>query len=199
MHRTNKKIAEAGGADRRSADRQKLILRVGLLEQEGGPVFCLVRNISSVGTEVKPFSPVVDGSGISLRVGDEKPIPGLVVWSRDGLIGIRFGQPLNPQALLRIGQKMAAHKSGSVPWVGTDLRGCLRTGGLEYSVSVSDITMVGARLRIAGPVSFGKTMLVDLPGLPSLDVWVCWSNGAEHGVFFKSPLPGQLLADLLLS
>lgn len=196
-YRKTVRFAEAQGADRRSSDRQKLILRVGLLEQDEGPVFCLVRNISSVGVEVRPYSRVAEGSSISLRVGDESSIPGTVTWSRDGLVGIRFGQPLNPQALLRIGQKMTAHRRRFTPRATTDRRGRLRTGGLRYSASVFDITMVGARLRIGDPVSFSETTLLDVPGLPSLSVCVRWSDGAEHGVSFQTPLPPEILTDLL--
>ena len=196
-HRKNVTTSDKQGANRRSAAREKLILRIGLLEQDGRPIFCLVRNISSVGVQVKPYSRVAEGSGISLRVGDENPIPGTVVWSRDGLVGIRFGQPLNPQALLRIGQKMAAHRRRNAPRVTTNLRGCLRTGGLRYSTTVCDLSMVGARLRIDDPVSFGDNTLIEVPGLPCLRVHVRWSDGAEHGVSFQTPLPMQILSNLL--
>lgn len=193
-HRKNVTAPEEQGAHQCSVEQQKTILRFGLLEHDGGPVFCLIRNISSVGVELKPYSPVTEGRGASLRVGDEIPIPGTVTWSRDGLVGIRFGQPLNPQALLRIGQKMAAHRRRRTLKVAKDRRGCLRTGGLRYSASVYDITTVGARLRIADPVSFGETTLLDVPGLPSLSVFVRWSDGAEHGVSFQTSLPLEILA-----
>lgn len=195
--RKNATMSEDRADDRRSEDRQKLILRIGVLEQDGRPVFCLVRNISSSGVEVKPYSRVSQGSSISLRVGDENAIPGTVVWIRDELVGIKFGQPLNPQALLRIGQKMAARRRRNAPRVATDLQGCLRTGGLRYAATVCDLSMVGARLRTADPLSFGEITLVEVPGLPSLRVYVRWSDGTDHGVFFHTPLPMQVLADLV--
>ncbi len=85
----SKAIVEQQAAERRSSERHKLILRVGLLEHEGKSVFCLVKNISSAGVQVKPYSRVAKGSTITLRVGDESPIPGTVSWYRDGLAGIR--------------------------------------------------------------------------------------------------------------
>ena len=184
-------------ADRRSDERQKLILRIGVLELDDRPVFCLVRNISSSGVEVKPYSRVSQGSSISLRVGDENAIPGTVVWVRDDLVGIKFGQPLNPQALLRIGQKMAAHRRRNAPRVATDLQACLKTAGLRYSATVCDLSMVGARIRTNDPLSFGEITLIEVPGLPCLRVYVRWSDGTDHGVSFHTPLPMQVLADLV--
>ncbi len=185
------------GINRRSADRQKLILRVGLLEQDGRQIFCLVRNISPAGVQVKPYSRVIESDAISLQVGDENPIPGTAVWDRNGLVGIRFKQSLNPQALLRIGQKMMAQRRRNAPRVTTDLKGCLRTGGLKYSTTVCDLSMVGARLRMDERVAFGETAQLEVSGLPSMDAHVRWSDGAEHGVSFPTPLPMQVLSDLL--
>ena len=197
MFRANLEPIQEHESDRRLASRHKLILRVGLLEQNGRQIFCLVRNISSAGVQVKPYSRVLEGTAISLRVGDENPIPGTAIWNRDGLIGIRFRQILNPQALLRIAQKMAAQRRRNAPRMTTNLVACLRTGGLKYAAIVCDLSMAGARLRINDPVSFGETSLLEVSGLPSLIAHVRWSDGAEHGVSFPTPIPMQVLADVL--
>ena len=61
--------------DRRSQGRQKMILRVGLLEQAGKPSFCLVSNISSTGLQVKLYSSAARVGDVRVRVADENPIP----------------------------------------------------------------------------------------------------------------------------
>jgi hypothetical protein len=182
--------------DQRSAGRHKLILRVGLLEQDGRSIFCLVKNISATGVQVKPYGDVSKGTGVSLRVGDEN-IPGTPVWSRDGLVGVKFRQTLNPQALLRIGQNMVVHRRRTAPRVLTDLKGVLRTGGIRRSVTICDLSMAGARVRIDQPVTFGNSTILEVPGLPSLTACVRWSDGAGFGVSFQTPLSIQMVADLL--
>ncbi len=157
----------------------------------------IVRNISPAGVEVKPYGQVLEGAAISLRVGDENSIPGTAIWIRDGLMGIRFRQNLNPQALLRMGQKMVAQRRRNAPRMTTDLRGCLRTGGVKYAAIVCDISMTGARLRLKNPVAFGETARLEVLGLPSIKAYVRWSYGTEYGVSFEAPLPMQILADLL--
>lgn len=195
-NRKNVIPAEVQGDRRPQVELRKAVLRVGLMEHDGGHVFCLIDNISSTGVELLPYGAVIEGDA-SLRVSDEGPIPGTVAWSREGLVRLRFKQPLNPQALLRIGQKTAAHRRRLTRRIAEDRRGWLRTGGLKYCACVSDITSVGARLRIADAVSFGETSLLDVQGLPSLSICVRWSDGAEHGVSFQAPLPTQILTDLL--
>ena len=185
------------GADRRAAERHKLVLRVGLLEQDGRMIFCLVKNISAAGVQVKPYGRVSQKTCVALRVGDEDPIVGAVVWSRDGLAGIDFDEPLNPQAMLRIGQKMVTHRRRTAPRVTTDLRACVRTGGVKHSATVCDLSMIGARLRTVQPISFGDTTIIEIPGLPSLSAHLRWSDRSEYGVSFQTPLPMQIIADLL--
>jgi hypothetical protein len=182
--------------DQRSTERHQLILRVGLLEQNGRTIICLVKNISATGVQVKPYGKICDGTAVSLRVGDEN-IPGVLVWSRDGLAGVKFGQTLNPQALLRIGQKMLVHRRRTAPRVTTHLKGSMRTGGMRRAITVCDLSMVGARARTDQPVTFGNCTIIDVPGLPSLTACVRWSNGAEFGVSFQPPLSIQIVADLL--
>jgi hypothetical protein len=172
-------------------------LRVGLLEQDGRSIFCLVKNISAAGVQVRPYGRISEGTIVSIRVGDENSIPGTVVWSRDGSAGVEFEQPLSPEALLQFGQKMVSHRRRAGPRVITELRACLRTAGIRHSVTVCDLSMAGARLRTALPVTFGDTTLIEVPGLPSLKAFVRWSDGDEHGVTFQTPLPIQIIADLL--
>jgi hypothetical protein len=183
--------------EQRAEGRQKLILRVGLLEQDGKSIFCLVKNISASGVQVKPFGSLAKGAEVSLRVGDENPIPAVLMWSRNGLAGLMFRQTLNPRALLRIGQKMLVHRRRTSPRIVMALNGSLRTGGRKQPIIICDLSMAGARVRAEGQVRFGDTAFLDIPGLPSLIACVRWSDGAEFGVSFHPPLPMQILSELL--
>lgn len=195
--RTGTTISEDHGTDKRSADRQKLILRVGLLEHNGRSIFCLVKNISASGVQVKPYGDLPPGVVVSLRVGDETPIGGTLVWSRGGLVGVKFAQALNPQTLLRIGQKMVVHKRRTAPRLVIELKGFVRTGGTRQPITICDLSVAGARVQTDRPFKFGETTIIDLPGFPSLNACVRWSDAAEFGVSFHPPLPMQIVAELL--
>ena len=67
--------------ERRKEARYTLILKAGLIEQEGRSFFCLVKNISSVsGLELKFYTRPTLNADVLLRVADEPPIMGKVVW-----------------------------------------------------------------------------------------------------------------------
>lgn len=194
---SNSITSEHKKTNQRLEGRQKLILRVGLLEQDGRSIFCLVKNISASGVQVKPYGNLISGTNVSLRVGDENPIPGAVMWCRDGLAGVKFQQTLNPQGLLRIGQKMLMHRRRNAPRLPTALKATLRTGGKKHPIIICDLSMTGARVRTEGSVTFGETTTLEISGLPSLTACVRWSDRGESGVSFHPPLPIQIVAELL--
>jgi len=183
--------------DRRSSPRHTLVLRVGLLEQEGRPASCLVKNISPAGVQVKPYGRLDHGKNVTLRVGDEVAISGTVVWARDGLAGIEFEETLGREALLRVAQKMAAHRRRGAPRMNTDIQATIRTGGRAYSGTLCDLSMQGAKLRATQSVRFGESTVIDVAGLPSLRAFVRWTDGSEFGVSFETALPMQIIAELV--
>ena len=98
---------QIGAGERRTGTRETMVLRVGILTVEGRATFCLVRNISPMGVQVRLFGALVEGSDVQLRLGDEESLAGHLVWIRDGLAGIEFDAPLDPETMLRAMQKLA--------------------------------------------------------------------------------------------
>jgi len=183
--------------ERRSLKRETLVLRVGLLESDGRTSFCLVRNISSGGVQVRLFAPLARGRHVRLRVGDEQPLDGRVIWVREQSSGIKFDCPLDPKTLLRVAQKLAASKRRSSPRVNASARTVLRTAGHSYSAELCDISTAGARVRTQRVVTPGPSVLLTLPGLPPLKAYVRWVADHEIGLSFEAPIPIQVIADWL--
>ena len=183
--------------DRRVEQRQKLVLRVGLIDQDSRTSFCLVTNISSAGVQVKAFGKLEQGEQASLRVGDEDPIAGMVVWVRDRSAGVEFHQGLAPDVLLRVTQKLTGQKRRCAPRAPTDLRVLLRTGGRVHRATLCDVSMHGARVRTTEQVNFGSSTIIEVPGLPSMKAYVRWSDGGEHGLLFEAALPIQIMTELI--
>lgn len=191
--------ADCKRKDRRSKEREKLVLRVGLIQQGERSIFCLVKNISSAGVQIKPYGRVEEQGQATLQLGDEDPIPGTIVWSRDGLAGVAFSSPLNPQALLRIGQQFPTQRRRGAPRMSTRLSGVLRTGSRRYSATVCDLSMMGARIQTSRSIEFGEATILQLGDLPSMRVFVRWTEGQELGLSFANPLPIKVITDLLTS
>lgn len=197
-----KALSKAGpnltnAADRRLQERHTLVLRVGLLENEGNASFCLLKNISSKGVQVKLYSPVREGTNLCLRVGDEDALEGRVAWVRDGNAGITFRKSLEPDTLLRVRQVISADKRRSSPRVIASARATLRTGGRTYAADLCDISTSGAKIRTKRPIiSEGMAILV-LRNMPGLRAYVRWTDGLDCGLVFESPIPIQIIAGWL--
>jgi hypothetical protein len=184
--------------DRRTHDRPRMVFRVGLLEFGGKTTFCLLRNISPNGAQVKLYSAIPEGSDVSLCVGDEKAVDGRVAWTRNGLAGITFKCPLDATTLLRVKQMEAPQRRRASPRASASGSAILRTGGREYSAKLVDISTTGAKIFTARPIEPGNTAALVLPRLPSLRAFVRWTQGRDTGLTFESPMPIQVIAEWLM-
>jgi hypothetical protein len=180
--------------ERRSKQRHTLVLRVGVLESDAGASFCLLKNISAKGVQVKLFAPIEAGSAVHLRVGDEEGLGGRVSWVREGLAGIQFCKVLAPDTLLRVRQKLAGQRRRSSPRLNAVSRAMITTGGRNYGAELRDISTLGARVQTPRPIEHGATAILILPNFPELRAFVRWTRGLETGLVFKAPIPIQTLA-----
>lgn len=184
-------------AERRKRTRQRMVLRVGIIDDGRRPSFCLVRNISPGGVQVKLFGGLARGSEVCLRVGDEDALPGRVVWVRDGMAGIRFNAMLEPERMFRVIQKLASAKRRSSPRVSASARATLRTAGRNYSAELCDISTSGAKVRTQRAVTLGHSVMLTLPDMPTMKTYVRWVVDCEAGLVFEAPLPIEIIAGWL--
>lgn len=184
-------------SERRSDSRDTIIFRVGLLNQGARPTFCLVKNISPTGAQVKLYGQVTVGLPVSLQIGDDAPVVGRVAWSRGDLAGIAFDNPVDLALLLRAAQKLAPTKRRSSPRVKTAARLVLRTNGRIYAAILCDISASGAQVRTFKPAKLGPAAVLTLPDLPPVKAYVKWTNDTHVGLSFAKQLPVELLADWL--
>ena len=184
--------------DRRAYERPTMVLRVGLLESAGKSSFCLLRNISSNGVQVKLYSPIDEGSDVKLQVGDENTLEGRIAWVRNVLAGITFRNTLDATTLLRVRQLVAPQRRRASPRAQASGFAILRTGGQEYSAKLCDISTSGAKILTARPIEAGRTAVLLLPKLPALQGFVRWTQGQDTGLIFKTPIPIQVITDWLV-
>ncbi len=181
-------------AERRKEMRYTLILRVGLLEQDGRSSLCLIRNISSSGVQLKCYTRPIADAKASIRVADELPLSGRIVWMEGDTAGMTFDEELQASALLRVQQKLEPNRRRSTPRVNVSARACLRTGGHIYRAAVCDISSMGVRIKTKSPLAAGDRAIITLDALPSVESYVRWSEGDEAGLVFETPIPMQIIA-----
>lgn len=181
--------------ERRTEERQTMILRAGVLEQEGRSSFCLARNISPAGLQVKLYGNAVVEGDVLIGVADEPPIPGRVVWIEEGLAGIRFQKDVDPATLLRVQQKLKPVRRRSIPRIRTNLFAGIRISGRSLHGELRDISSMGARIKMSCPLRVGEAAFVTLPDLPELRSYVRWTDERECGLMFETPIPMQVIAN----
>lgn len=182
-------------AERRLTSRQTMILRVGLLAYGEGATFCLVKNISPTGAQLRLYGQVPENANVVLRVGDEEAVTGGIAWVQGNLAGIEFDHVLNSGMLLRAMQKLPQAKRRSSPRVKTAARVLLRTGGRNYPGELRDVSAIGARVRTSRAIQLGPSVMITLPDLPTIKAFVRWNRESELGLAFEAPLPIQLIAE----
>ena len=182
------------GPDRRSSSRDTLVLRVGVIRDASRTSFCLVKNISADGLQVKIFGRVAVGADIMVRVGDEPEIAGRVAWTRAQLAGIAFVEPLEPEALLRAAQRLAPSRRRSSPRIDAVAGTLIRTDGRSLTATLCDVSATGARLQLRKESAVGAALTISLPDLPPMRAFRRWQHGADLGVAFETPLPIEIIA-----
>jgi hypothetical protein len=174
-----------------------MISRVALLTSKDRATYCVVKNVSPLGLQVKMFGTIPDGLLVEIRIGDEDPLAGRVAWVEHPLAGIEFRAQVDPETLLRIAQKRTPERRRSLPRVNAIARALLRTRRRTYPVELRDISTAGAKLRICRIRRFGPTVVLTLPDLPPITAFVRWRDGEDLGLAFEVPLPMQVIAGWL--
>lgn len=184
-------------AARRSDDRERIIFRIGLLTDAARPTFCLVKNVSPNGAQVKLYGPATSGSKVTLQIGDDEPVAGRVAWVREGNAGVAFDAEVEPAMLLRAAQKLPPTRRRSSPRVKTVARVLLRSEGRVYAAALCDISISGAKVRTFKPVTLGQSAVITLPDFPPMNAYVRWADESHVGMTFQMHLPVELLSEWL--
>jgi hypothetical protein len=186
-----------GQPDRRSKDRQRMILRVGLLAQAGKPFFCLVRNVSSTGMQVKLYASTARPGNVVIRVADEDQIAGQIVWIKNGSAGISFDEDIDPETFLRLQQKLSPVKRRSMPRVKATSYAALLVGGRTVQAVLQDVSCMGARVMTSRLLEAGARVSIRLPDLPEIRGSVRWTEGSDSGIAFETPIPMDVMSQWL--
>lgn len=181
--------------ERRSDHRQKMVFRVGLLQGGGRTSFCLVKNISPSGVQVKLYGSFDPECHVTLTVGDEPSLEGRVQWVRPPLAGIAFTDTLGPTGLLRVTQKLSPSRRRSSPRANLAARVLLTADGRTVWGELCDISTSGARVRTRRPAARDSTVLLGVAGMPPLKAFVRWADEDELGLSFAAPIPIEIIAN----
>ena len=172
--------------DRRNGSRQLSLLRVGVLVIGGRRELCLVRNVSPGGMMLRCYSPIREGSRVSVELKHGEAVDGAVRWAHDMLVGVAFDRPIDMLALL---SPPANGPRPRMPRIELSCSARLRHEGEVLRVEALNISQGGACIRTAADLQVNGDAVLTLPGLHAAAAVVKWREDDLYGLRVNRAYP----------
>ena len=181
--------AELPGDQRSSA-----MLRVAKLTNAAGAQQLIkVKNLTAGGLmAIAPKTPEV-GQQVNVELSSQK-IPASVIWTRDGVVGLKFEQDLDLGELLA-GRKPRHGFRPRPPRLEIACKASVRVGKLYSSVDVHDISLEGMKVEPIEEYCVGKKVIVVVESLRPVKGEVRWYKDRLAGIVFDKPLNFEELTE----
>ena len=179
--------------ERRADERLIPLLKVAKLVSGDSERLMRVRNISAGGLMAEIADCPEIGERVSVELSSQK-IPSSVVWTRDGLIGIKFDQSVDLGELLA-GRKPRHGFRPRPPRLDVDCKASIRLGDTYYTVDVHDISLGGMKVEPIEQYCVGRDVVVVVESLRPIKGEVRWYADRRAGIVFKRPLEFEELAE----
>jgi hypothetical protein len=167
--------------------RTSAMLRVAKLTDGAGMQQLMkVKSLSAGGLmAIVPTVPEV-GQQVDVELSSQK-IPASVVWTRDGVVGLKFDQNLDLGELLA-GRKPRHGFRPRPPRLEIACKASVRVGKLYYSVDVHDISLEGMKVEPIEEYCVGKKVIVVVESLRPIKGEVRWYKDRRAGIVFDKAL-----------
>ena len=181
-------------AELASNERTSGTLRVAKLTDAAGMQQLIkVKSLSAGGLmAIAPNVPEV-GHQVDVELSSQK-IPASVVWTREGVLGLKFDQNLDLGELLA-GRKPRHGFRPRPPRLEIACKASVRVGKLYYSVDVHDISLEGMKVEPIEEYCVGKKVIVVVESLRPIKGEVRWYKDRRAGIVFHKPLDFDELAE----
>ena len=180
-------------AERREDSRVPALLRVAKLIDDRGEQLIRIRNMSAGGVMAEHGQPLEVGDVVSIEFGTQK-IPSVVVWKRDGTVGIKFDENVDLGELLA-GRKPRHGFRARPPRLDVSCKASLRIGTTYYTVAVHDMSLGGMKVEPIEEYCLGKKVVVVVESLRPIKGEVRWFSERKAGIVFDQPLAFEELAE----
>ena len=179
--------------DRRSDDRVLPTLRVAKLTSSSGEQLIRLRNVSAGGLMAEIGHPIDVGETVSVELSSQE-IPASVVWTREGLVGVKFDHNLDLGELLA-GRKPRHGLRPRPPRLQVGCKASVRVGKIYYTVDVHDISLGGMKVEPIEEYCVGREVIVVVESLRPIKGEIRWFSERRAGIVFHTPLKFEELAE----
>ncbi|MGN6058042.1 MAG: PilZ domain-containing protein [Sphingomicrobium sp.] len=175
-------------------ERTSAMLRVAKLTDAAGMQQLIkVKSLSAGGLmAIVPNAPDV-GQQVDVELSSQK-IAASIVWTREGVVGLKFDQNLDLGELLA-GRKPRHGFRPRPPRLEIACKASVRVGKLYYSVDVHDISLEGMKVEPIEEYCVGKKVIVVVESLRPIKGEVRWYKDRRAGIVFDKALDFDELAE----
>lgn len=187
------------GGERRSEGRTATVFRPVLIAAEDFAGFCLVRNLSPNGMMGRVYMQFAEGLPVMLQFTDDIVVAGIVAWSRDGHIGVRFAERVDVDRILgELGRKVIGGRINRAPRLEIRCRGEIALGGEVHGMDLVNISQRGLGVKAFCYLAPDQEVEVRLKGLEPHKAIVRWTQFDLAGINFIRPLGFAELAEWII-
>lgn len=180
--------------ERRTDDRLIAILPAAKLVSENSNYICRIKNISAGGLMAEVVCPLEVGSGVYIEFNSDQRIPGQVVWTREGSLGIKFDQDVDLRELLANRSQRRGLRPRP-PRLQVTCGATVQIGKLYHHVEVHDISLGGMKVAINDWQCAGRDVIVTIESLRPVRGRIRWYRDGNAGIVFEKPLSFEELAE----
>jgi len=181
-------------AERRYDERVSAMLRVGkLTDADGQEQLVKIKNLSAGGIMVIVSRSPSVGASVSVELSSQR-IPATVVWTRDGMAGLKFEQNIDLGELLA-GRKPRHGFRPRPPRLKIPCKASVRVGKTYYTVDVHDLSLGGIKVQPIEEYCVGKKVIVVVESLRPIKGEVRWYSDRRAGIVFERALEFDELSE----
>lgn len=174
--------ADQASIESRAAPRFTLMIRPAQIRVGDLQSLCVIRDVSATGISLRLFHPVEWNGPITLGLQTGSTFEIEHVWSKGLEAGFRFKAPVDVAELV--------HQTGPYPRrdlrIDLDLPVKLHNRELRCSGQLENLSRQGARILCDRPLPIDQQVMLEIPGLPTLDARVRWRRDRAHGLVFDT-------------
>lgn len=138
-----------------------------------------ITNLSYGGCRFETDAPLVRGEVVKLCIPKRGNLEGAIRWGRGHAFGLSFR--IQKPKLVMWPRKAQRHEFDATVML-------RRVGRRSQMIEAKDVSLHGCCLRVADLPKVDELMWVKLPGLEALESTVCWVEGFDCGVKFKTSI-----------
>jgi hypothetical protein len=179
--------------ERRGDDRFLPTLCIVKLTSKDDEQLVRVRNLSAGGLMAEVGHDIQVGEKVEIEFNSQK-IPSTVIWTREGVAGIKFDENIDLGELLA-GRKPRHGFRPRPPRLHVQCKASVRVGKTYYNCDVHDISLGGMKIEPVEEYCLGKQVVVVVESLRPIKGEVRWFSDRKAGIVFDKELTFEELAE----